>query len=372
MPLPIPTNNDDKDSFIKRFMEDPKMIIEYPDEKQRYAVAESQWAGVDRYNASNVIDGYWMLSSEIVQPIETEQIIKVFPKGKYYIEKYKKEVDFNDVFFGDIATAFSSERLSKPKIDKDHEFKTSYGDIQEYQIKNDGMYFKIKLNQKGIDLVKNGEYNYISPAWARTKDTGNQEFPNRLLAVSLVNFPALEGALPSLQEQLRLSKFEIITKKKEEATKMEIFVLANELGLNSEASVEAVHKEIIALKKSNEDYKLKSETAETTAMKLSQEIKELKETELKKEAFESVRKWIELGKIYPAVQDIVIGRYILNKEATIKEMEMIPDNIYTGQRSNNTDTTGLSKEISDKMVVAGLDPKSKEDIEIALTRWGGK
>lgn len=213
MPLLVPQETDDKEIFIKRFMNDDKMIAEYPDEKQRLAVAESQWAGVDKYGASNYQDGCVMLSSEIVKATENEQAIKVFPRGKFYISKYQKEISFDDVFFSQIQDAYNSTDLSKPKIDKDHEFKISFGDINGFEIKEDGLYSKIKLNPKGVELVKNGEYNYVSPAWGRTEDLTKKVYPNRLLAVSLVNFPALEGALPSLKDQLRLSKFEVVTKK---------------------------------------------------------------------------------------------------------------------------------------------------------------
>lgn len=359
-------------------MSDDKMIMEYPDEKQRYAVAETQWAGVDRYGASNYQDGCVMLSNEILKPTEEEQLVKVFPKGTFYIHKYGKDVEFNNDFFNQIANAYEDDKLSKPKIDKDHEFKTSFGDLNGYEIKEDGMYFKARLNQKGVELVKNREYNYISPAWGRTKDTGKQDFPNRLLAVSLVNFPALEGMLPSLQEQLRLSKFEVVQKKNKGA-KMELYILANELGLNSEASLEAVHSEVKVLKSKvsgyeteNVELKAKVKTAEDTAIELSKELKTVKETEMKKEAFESVRKWIELGKVHPAIQDIVIDRYMLNKEAVMKEMDLIPEKVYTGQKASNTETTGLAPEVSAKMLKAGLDPKNKEDIEIFMSLNGGK
>lgn len=379
MPLPIPMIDEDKESFIKRFMSDEKMMMEYPEEKQRYAVAETQWAGVDRYNASGVDEGCWMLSQETLQATENEQTIKVFPRGTYFIQKYGKDVQFDDKFFGEISTAFSSKGLSKPKIDKDHEFKTSFGDILQPEIKSDGMYFKIKLNPKGVELVKNREYNYISPAWGRTKGVGQDEYPNRLLAVSLVNFPALEGALPSLQDQLRLSKFEMVQEKKSKEAKMELYVLANELGLNSEASLEVVHGEVKALKAKVTGYetetvelKTKLSAAEDTAIKLSQEIKEIKDAELKKEAFDSVRKWIELGKVHPAIQDIVIERYCLNKEATQKEMDMIPEKVYEGQKASNTDVSGIDPEISVKMLKAGLDPKNKEDVEIFMSVKGGK
>lgn len=379
MPLPIPIMSEDKESFIKRFMGDEKMIMEYPDEKQRYAIAETQWAGVDRYNTSNIDEGCWMLSGNEIKPTEEEQSIKVFPRGTYYIQKYGKDVEFNDEFFNQIATAFSSQKLSKPKIDKDHEFKTSFGDLNSYDIKNDGMYFKIKLNPKGVELVKNREYNYISPAWGKTKDLTKSEFPNRLLAVSLVNFPALEGALPELQDQLRLSNFEIVQEKVKKGAKMELYILAQELGLNSEASLEAVHGEVKALKTKvsgyeteNNELKIKVKSAEDTAIKLSQELKEAKDVELKKEAFESVRKWVELGKVHPAIQEIVIERYCLNKEAVQKEMDLIPEKVYTGLKAANSETTGIDPEVSVKMLKAGLDPKNKEDVEIFMSVKGGK
>lgn len=379
MPLLMPMMSEDKESFIKRFMGDEKMIMEYPDEKQRYAIAETQWAGVDRYNTSNIDEGCWMLSGNEIKPTEEEQSIKVFPRGTYYIQKYGKDVEFNDEFFNQIATAFSSQKLSKPKIDKDHEFKTSFGDLNSYDIKNDGMYFKIKLNPKGVELVKNREYNYISPAWGKTKDLTKSEFPNRLLAVSLVNFPALEGALPELQDQLRLSNFEIVQEKVKKGAKMELYILAQELGLNSEASLEAVHGEVKALKTKvsgyeteNNELKIKVKSAEDTAIKLSQELKEAKDVELKKEAFESVRKWVELGKVHPAIQEIVIERYCLNKEAVQKEMDLIPEKVYTGLKAANSETTGIDPEVSAKMLKAGLDPKNKEDVEIFMSVKGGK
>ena len=65
MPLPIPETNETKDEFIKRFMADKKMIMEYPDEKQRYAIANSQWEGVDRYNAGMDYDDVCLLLSNL-------------------------------------------------------------------------------------------------------------------------------------------------------------------------------------------------------------------------------------------------------------------------------------------------------------------
>ncbi len=43
MPLPHPSAKDTQDDFIGRFMADPAMQTEYPDQKQRAAVAYKQW-----------------------------------------------------------------------------------------------------------------------------------------------------------------------------------------------------------------------------------------------------------------------------------------------------------------------------------------
>jgi len=43
MPLPTPRISEDKDDFISRFMSDPDMIREFPNDKQRYAVAIETW-----------------------------------------------------------------------------------------------------------------------------------------------------------------------------------------------------------------------------------------------------------------------------------------------------------------------------------------
>jgi hypothetical protein len=43
MPLPRPKKNESKQEFISRFMGDAAMNKEYPDNDQRYAVANSVW-----------------------------------------------------------------------------------------------------------------------------------------------------------------------------------------------------------------------------------------------------------------------------------------------------------------------------------------
>ena len=43
MPLPKPFSGESQKDFISRFMSNPTMIREYPDKKQRAAVAYSTW-----------------------------------------------------------------------------------------------------------------------------------------------------------------------------------------------------------------------------------------------------------------------------------------------------------------------------------------
>lgn len=372
MPLPTPSMGQTKEEFIKMFMADEKMVSEFPDEKQRYAVAESQWEGTDRY-ASQAEDGAWMLSANTVKATDKAQWIKVFPNGTYYISKYGKDVVFDSKFFKDIAGAFDAEVLSKPKIDKDHKFEMSYGDILGYEIRKDGMYFNIQLNEKGLELVKNKEYSYISPAWGKTIATDKTEYLNRLLAVSLVNFPALEGNLPALQEQLSLSKFELVQEKQKEVKRMDLKKLSAEFGLNEDASIDSVYDSVVALKADNAKKIEDLKKAEDTAITLGNELKALKEDTLLKEAKGKISEWIKLGKIVPAVQEIWEKRYVLSKEETEKEMSLIPDQTYNGKQSGVVADGTLDADIEAKMLKAKLDPKNPEDVAaFKATHKGGK
>ena len=47
MPIPTPNKDEKKDVFIGRCMADDKMLTEYPDAAQRYAVRVAQLRGVN-------------------------------------------------------------------------------------------------------------------------------------------------------------------------------------------------------------------------------------------------------------------------------------------------------------------------------------
>jgi hypothetical protein len=42
MPIPYPRPSEDDDQFISRCMSDDRMVTEYPDESQRYAICQTQ------------------------------------------------------------------------------------------------------------------------------------------------------------------------------------------------------------------------------------------------------------------------------------------------------------------------------------------
>lgn len=47
MPIPTPNKSEPKDEFIGRCMADDKMLKEYPEASQRYAVCQAQLRGVN-------------------------------------------------------------------------------------------------------------------------------------------------------------------------------------------------------------------------------------------------------------------------------------------------------------------------------------
>jgi len=51
MPLPKPKKGEKHDDFMDRCMGDDVMVSEYPDEKQRYAICQTQWDGKDAKSA---------------------------------------------------------------------------------------------------------------------------------------------------------------------------------------------------------------------------------------------------------------------------------------------------------------------------------
>lgn len=55
MPMPTPKKDESREDFVSRFMGDTIMIRDYPDEKQRSAVAYSQWRRARRKRLEKVL-----------------------------------------------------------------------------------------------------------------------------------------------------------------------------------------------------------------------------------------------------------------------------------------------------------------------------
>lgn len=62
MPLPAPKPDEEKDKFLERAMADPIMNEDYPDNKQRYAVANSLW---EKHIKEKAEKKFW--KSELIQ-----------------------------------------------------------------------------------------------------------------------------------------------------------------------------------------------------------------------------------------------------------------------------------------------------------------
>jgi len=362
--MPLPKEGQSKEDYIKEFMTDPEMISKHPDETQRMAICEDEWKKFSEGQMSREIEEEFTLdkASDIAKPTINDQIIKVFPSGKHFIEKLNRELNFDQAFFTDIQSAFSSNTLSKPIIDKDHGLRRgqseSFGDIKELINRADGQYAKIKLNKSGVELVKNGSYRYISPDWSGTTDTQGNKFKAKLNAISLTNYPALEGALPDLQSQVQLSKGNSninIVKIKNGGIDMELTKLNEIFSLSGNDSLDIIVEKVTELQKSRTE-------AENKAIELSKELTAIKSEGLKKEAEIFIKEQVQLEKMHPAIQDIVMNRYVLDKESVIAEYALIPGKTVKIQNTRSPlDNTQLSKEDLEIAKKAGYDLSNADD-----------
>lgn len=147
-----------------------------------------------------------LLELQYLEPTEEAQEILILPKGKHFVvtRTFKGWVDFNEKLFKNIIENYNNKELSEPYIDKEHNRAESYGDLSDFRIASEGLFAKIKLNKFGLELVKERAYKYISPTITNHIDTKGNEITDWLATISLVNSPALLGAMPALQEQLQL------------------------------------------------------------------------------------------------------------------------------------------------------------------------
>lgn len=166
-----------------------------------------------------------LLELQVLQPVEDEQEIIALPRGKHYVvtRTFQGWVDFNDQLFKNIISNFENKELSAPYIDKEHDRAESFGDILGFRIGDKGLFSKIKLNKFGTELIKERAYKYISPTITNHIDTKGNKITDWLATISLVNSPALLGAMPALQDQLSLQLS--VFQNKEKNKKMDNLIL---------------------------------------------------------------------------------------------------------------------------------------------------
>lgn len=357
------------------FMNEIKKLLE------KYGVHESDEKIIEIVNSLDVqgipmMKRFQLMEMQALEPTQERQEILVFPRGRHYVQSrnYTGWIEFNDKFYKQIAANFNDPALFKPYIDKDHEKKESYGDIPDYRIAEEGMYFGVKLNNIGVDKVKNREYRYVSPTFGDTKDTKAKEHIGWLATISLVNTPALMGLIPTLQEQLELSLN--LTKKENKVVNMELQFLGKQLGkyieLQGEVSPEAIMQALPDILKmleeltakvqeltgANKDQQAEIAKQQEAMTAMSKDFKTLNDEKLTKEWDELSKKAIEGG--MPCSEKYVE----LKKEEFFKS----PDKVKTELAFfNNPDNSGTQLSLNGS---TGLMELSKEDKELMdSTGW---
>lgn len=153
---------------------------------------------------------------------------------------------------------------------------------------------------------------------------------------------------------------------------MELEKLATELSLSKDSSIEIILEAVSKLKAEKTE-------AENKAIELSKQITEAQTEKLNVEAKDFVKKQIELGKMHPAIQDIVLSRYVKDKETVIAEYDLIPEALSKKEAKKIDSDVQLTKEEEARAEKAGFDLSKDEDykaavkhIKAAKQRMGGK
>lgn len=251
-----------KEEFISECM--VKLKDKFPDQQQRLAVCFSKWERGDTKFQAN-----------------TDEVKKllVFPRGKFYFDKYKEWFNFDDDFFTEIKKSFNNSVLPKPFVDINHRQDESYGNIIDLEITQEGLYFYIIFNEKGKELLKNNEYQYISPSFGEIVDINGEKHRWYCDSISLTNIPAFLNTIPKIQEQITLNKGVIMKKIKD------LLITKFKLTAETDAAVEDLVIKLL------EEGQAKEEILKSLQTKVEQLTKELEEAKAKEqEAVETLEK----------------------------------------------------------------------------------
>ena len=323
--------------------------------------------------------------------------VQVFPRGKFFINKYNLWLTCDEAFFAQVQSWWENSKFKKPYLDKDHEFKESYGQFSDLRITDQGLEMFLVLNDPGKELLKIGQYQYLSPTFMDMKDVDGNPFKNVLVSVSLVNSPALMTLEP-LQTQIALSGQNIrlggnkVDLKTILCTRLNLSLGADDgsiLGkleelINSGATIDDLKQQVEdwkaqagAAEASAKDAMAKCEIAQTEADKAkkaqddsAEELKLLKLGSLQKEAEDVIDLAIANQQYHPSLKDMKMKLYLVNKEDVLKELELIPKK-ESDKRTTVTDKKGnelkLSAEAIEIYEKAGYDMTKPEDVALALS-----
>ena len=343
----------DKEDFIKECM--IKLKDDFPDEKQRLAVCFSKWERGET-------------DIKKFEKTDNKKEILIFPKGKFFIEKYNEWLTFDDDFFDKVLEAFNSKTLPKPFVDIDHDQGKSCGEVVDLYKKEAGLYGVVEFNENGLKLLKDKEYRYISPSFGEIIDNTGKKFDIYLDSISFTNIPALLNTMPKLQEQLKLTKkiFKggnmknkkiILSQITDEAIKNFVEDLLSQ-GEKMEDVINSLNLQI-------EELRAKLEETEKANEDLKKENETIKQEQMNREADEFIKKQIEMKKLNVKHADYWRKQFLLNKEDVINYFDCIMTEENNGiyKLSNKYN---LNQEDILVMQSTGLDINNEKDIDFYL------
>jgi hypothetical protein len=311
----------------------------------------------------------------MIEPVRSAQKILIFPRGKFYIEKYGDWITFDDSFFSEISDAYESDALRKPFIDKNHELEESYGELSNPSVEDDGMYFECILNETGIELIQNRIYTSISPTFGELTDTTGKKWNNCLISVSLTNIPALQNNYPDLASQFSLMAEKGYKTFNIKELKMKNLEITRKLELTPEASDDAI---LMAIQKLIDEGATLEELAsakekmiETLSAKIDELTKEKDEAiaqveemkaESEKKEFESYFVDALKGEvILPVEKDKYFEFFKKDREFCIDTMKKLSIKKNVGFTIHDS---AISEEDKNIMISLKMDPSDKKDLEL--------
>jgi len=202
MPMPKPTSDETFDEFIERFMGDPVMIEDYPDESQRYAVGLSVW------DNRNKAKGGETMNKREIKSIKFE--VKASEEGRIegYAAFFNNVDSYKDVIMPGAFKKSIENDIDNIKMFFNHDWSSvPIGTINQLKEDEKGLYFEAQLNNTALAVdvkegIKTGAVNKMSIGFI-TEKSENGEIEGKtvrklkeikLFEISPVNFPANEKA----------------------------------------------------------------------------------------------------------------------------------------------------------------------------------